>query len=304
MNWFVVRLKMQSASGTLWQADTIFGHLCWALRYLEGEKALADFLEWYKEGLPPLLVSNGFPGELLPHPLLPPPAAPANLSLTEQFQHFRREKKAKKIAYLSPQDFARLLKGESIDPEDKEPPTKVRATLKNQISRLTGTTGEEGQLFSFAEHFWDTVTIYLKIEPDFWDTAKRLFDYLRDVGYGKRKSVGYGQIRSIAFEPFQGFDSPPDANGFVSLSNFVPAHNDPVKGSWRLVVKYGKLSEGYATEPNIFKKPLIMMEAGSTFYYDTPVKDTYGRMVTGLAKNHSEVVQYGFALPVAMKLPE
>ncbi len=304
LNWYIASLKMQSASGTLWQADTIFGHLCWALRYLEGEKALDEFLEWYGAGLPPVLVSNGFPGDVLPAPLLKPSASPVSGELREQYETFKKEKWKRRVAYLSQGDFARALHGEMLSvtaAPDKSETCQTRATLKNQISRLTGTTGDEGNLFTFEEHWWDTVTIYLKIETGFEKQIESLFDYLRNAGYGKRKSAGYGQIRSFTFQPFAGFDRPGDANGFVSLSNFVPAQDDPVDGSWRLLVKYGKLSEGYAADNNVFKKPCLMLEAGATFY-DSPCREFYGGMVKGLS-DRPEVVQYGFALPVPMKLP-
>lgn len=300
---------MQSASGTLWQADTIFGHLCWALRYLEGEKALTELLDFYKEGLTPFLLSNGFPGDFLPNPLLlPMPRQNAAMLKKEQLEQFRRDKKLRKLIYISPADFAKVLKGDKFNldayerEQDKFPSIKTRATLKNQINRLSGATGEEGQLYHFQEHFYDSVTIYTKIEQRFESKVRKLFEYLKMAGYGKKKSSGYGQIRNITFEPFPGFVLPPDANGFVSLSNFIPAHDDPVKGSWKLVVKYGKLSEGYATDESIFKKPLLMLEAGSTFY-TSPFKDYYGKMVNDIARGREEVVQYGFALPVPMKLP-
>ena len=54
------------------QSDTIFGHLLWALRYTEGEDALVAFLNRYRDGEPPLLVSAGFPAGTLPVPVLQP----------------------------------------------------------------------------------------------------------------------------------------------------------------------------------------------------------------------------------------
>jgi len=178
-------------------------------------------------------------------------------------------------------------------------------TLKNQINRLTSTTSAEGagQLFSFEQYRWESVSIYLKVEDGFAERAQELFQYLAQSGYGKRKSVGYGQIKLVTFEPFSGFSSPPDANGFISLSNFVPAVQDPTLGYWNVMVKYGKLGEEFAVAGNPFKKPLIMFTAGSCFY-DSPCREYYGRLVRGLSSVHTDkVVQYGFALPVPMKLP-
>lgn len=46
-----------------------------------------------------------------------------------------------------------------------------------------------------------------------------------------------------------------------------------------------------------------MFTAGSVFR-DAPVKEFYGRMVPGLSQEHPEVVNYGYALPVAMRLSD
>ncbi|RLC96208.1 MAG: hypothetical protein DRI40_03820 [Chloroflexi bacterium] len=308
MNWYRVILQMQSWTASAWQADTIFGHLCWGMRYLYGEKELEDFLEWYHEGVPPLLLSNGFPGDLLPRPLLPPSPEHGSPSLQQQKEAFDRGKKTKAVTHLSPEQFAQAIRGEEIGdlpqgPQQQRIAEQRRVTLKNQISRLTGTTGEEGQLFPFEEFYWDTVTVYLKLEQGFLDTAQRLFEYLRDAGYGKRKSVGYGQVKHLTLESFPGFPSPQDANGFISLSNFVPARHDPTTGNWRCLVKYGKMGEEYSQEDMAFKRPLLMFEAGSTFY-DPCCRDFYGRLVSHISVSQPHVVQYGFALPVPMKLPE
>lgn len=301
MNWYKATLQMQSWTASAWQADTIFGHLCWGMRYLYGEEGLKDFLEWYREGIPPILVSNGFPGNLLPRPFIPPRSESRTLSLHDQKEAFDRGKTLKQIKYLSARQFAQAIAGQVVATEQQESQEHRRVTLKNQISRLTGTTGEEGRLFSFEEYRWDVVTIYLKVEDGYFDIALRLFEYLRDAGYGKRKSVGYGQIKEFTLKEFNGFDSPLDANGFVSLSNFVPAHEDPLKGSWRYLVKYGKMGEEYSQEGMAFKKPLLMLEAGSIFY-DSPCREFYGRLVPEVSSSQPEVVQYAFALPVPMKI--
>lgn len=64
-----IRLKAHSGSLTPFQADTLFGHLCWTVAYREGDKGLEEFLKPFKEGNPPFLISDGFPGDLLPKPL-------------------------------------------------------------------------------------------------------------------------------------------------------------------------------------------------------------------------------------------
>lgn len=302
MHWYKAKLVTESWLASAWQADTIWGHLCWGLRHMEGEKALLQFIESYEQGTPPLLLSNGFPDDLLPRPVLPEPDIDKSLSLKEQRQKFRDRKEAKGIRWLTEKEFTRALAGEQFIPSDKRD-TEIRlVTLKNQINRLTGTTGAEGQLFNFTQYRWQSVAIYLKVADTFVAKAKELFHYLAQAGYGKRKSVGYGQIRLERFEPFPGFPAPANPNGFLSLSDFVPSAKDPVSGYWSILVKYGKLGEELAVAGNPFKKPLVMFMAGSCFY-DLPIREYYGRLVRGLSPAHDGVVQYGLALPIPMKLP-
>lgn len=300
MKLYKATLKLTSSYATEWQADTIWGHLCWALRFAYGEEELIHFISKYGKGKPPLLVSNGFPGDLLPRPILP------DKSVTER-SAFSKAKIQKKIKWLTLEEFARTLNGEEHDLSEKDIGA-TSVTLKNQINRLTGTTGgrEEGEatgrLFSFEQHDLDTVSIYLKVADDFTETTKELLQNLSRSGYGKRKTVGYGQFSVKAFEEFTGFKSPQDTNGFVSLSNFVPDMNDPIRGYWEILIKYGKLGEEYAITGNPHKKPLVMLKAGSCFY-DSPIGDCYGRLVKGLSTQYPQVVQYGYALPVPLKLP-
>ena len=107
----------------------------------------------------------------------------------------------------------------------------------------------------------------------------------------------------MKFEPFAGFNPPASTNGFVTLSNFVPAANDPVTGYWHTAIKHGKLGEEFASSDNVFKKPLLMLEAGSTFY-DVSCREYYGRLVKNLVSSDQRIVQYAFALPVPAMLPQ
>lgn len=73
MKWFDITLKVQSALGTLLSADTLFGHLCWGIRYHEGESAITAFLDDYAADTPPLLLSDPYPVGFWQMPTLPRP---------------------------------------------------------------------------------------------------------------------------------------------------------------------------------------------------------------------------------------
>lgn len=313
MDWYRLRLQTASPTATPWQADTIFGHLCWALVFLEGEDYLTTFLELYDLAEPPLVLSNGFPGDLLPRPLLGgQPETPAGDSEGDQ-EAYRRGKELRRAIWLTESEFECARRGEEGTPTAESPWRDV-VTMHNQINRLTGTTGEEGSLYaresralawptSAGEVVYGTVTVYALVDPGFTSTLQRCLDYLVATGYGKRKSVGLGALSGADLERFAGFPPIDGANGFVSLSNFTPASGDPVRGAWRTLVKRGKLGEHLARTGNPFKRPVVMLEAGSCFY-DSPVRSFYGRLVKDVHDDHREVVQYGLALPLPMRLPE
>jgi CRISPR-associated protein Csm4 len=196
----------------------------------------------------------------------------------------------------------RVLSGESIAGEGSLSPIVRSAVLKNRIDRGTATTGgREGGLFSFDEEHWPSITIYALIADEFVETARELFIHLALTGYGKRKSVGYGNVRLRSFEPYDGLPASENPNAFASLSSFVPACGDPVTGYWRTRVKYGKLGEELAVSGNPFKRPFVQLTAGSVFF-DSPVRPWYGRMVSGLSPSHPEVMQYGLALAMPIRL--
>lgn len=69
--YYKITLTLKSAISTPFDSDTIWGHMCWALKYVEGESALKDLLNDYDNGKVPLLVSNGLPKGYVIRPLYP-----------------------------------------------------------------------------------------------------------------------------------------------------------------------------------------------------------------------------------------
>lgn len=304
MNLFRVTYHLRGPVASAFQADTLFGHLCWAKRYLDGEEALdRDFLEWFRAGEPLLILSDGFPGDSLPNLIFPPPRR-GPLPKAEAQRAFDTVKKAREARLLALEEFNRAINGQTVEPAARKPESRTRVTLKNQINRLTGTTGDGGHLFEFEEIFWESpVSIYVRVTDGFEAEAKRLFEFVAEEGYGKRKSVGYGAIRSVEIREFNGFKPPSDPSGFVSLSHFVPAPDDPRDGFWKVLIKYGKMGEEYAIGENPFKRPLVMLTPGSVFRTQGKPREFYGRLVSGVSEQNEKVVQYGFAFAVPMKMP-
>ncbi len=305
MNLYRVKFQLRGPYATPWLADTLYGHLCWAALRRGGQSRLDDILVPALEGQPAFVLSDGFPGDLLPMPVLPPPPIDPTADLATQRQRRDEEKRRRRAAWVTAQEFSRLLQGELVTPAPlpRDSTPVGRGILKNQINRLTSTTPEEGGLFEFEETFQKEVTVYALVEPDFVDRLRELLGYLAESGYGKKKATGYGSIKEMSdLELFPGFGSPSQPNGFVALSSFVPARHDPTRGYWQVLVKYGKLGEELASSDNPFKRPLLMFRAGATFY-DSPVREFYGRLVGDISPAYDWVYQPAFCLAVPMLLP-
>ncbi|MEO0114297.1 MAG: type III-A CRISPR-associated RAMP protein Csm4 [candidate division WOR-3 bacterium] len=287
----IYRIKLTAYSGFLtpFQADTVFGHLCWVVAHNEGEKKLKEFLQPFKEGNPPFIISDGLPTDLLPKPLS-----------AEFYAEPDKRKDIKKIEFVTLDDFNKIRKGEEFEPSKAKTPLKYRTVPHSRINRLTWSTPTEAGLYSLEEFFVPYLSVYLKLFAETWhDRIVNLFNELSKIGYGRKKSIGQGQFEVTEVKEFN-FGELKDANGFVTLSNFCPQAKDPTEGIYKTFVKYGKLGEEFTFCGNPFKRPLVMIKTGSVFKTNGHPKEFYGRMVENVAPVKPEVIQYGyaFALPI------
>lgn len=273
MRTYRVRLRPRSGFITFPKADTLFGGLCWSIRYRRGEDALQEFLDHYRRGNPPLVLSNALPGDLFPRPRirLRPVAVGER---TEMLRSLKEEKKVKRIAYLDAGEFHALRRGDVPPLRPKAEPFLSGFRLHDQIDRLSGRAAEEGGLHAEAEWHLDFrhysyLSVYMKVADGFLDLILSGLEALGRTGMGKRKSVGKGSFEILDREEMT-FDDLERANALISLSDFVPAAGDPTDGVYSLTLKYGKLAEEYALLHSPFKRPLVMFEAGSCFWIDGP----------------------------------
>ncbi len=302
MNTFRIKLKPRGCFITPLHADTLFGHLCWIVRWRDGEAALKEFLEAFEDS-PPIVFSDGFPGDLLP--------APAHLPtlVRDGFDHgddeFDLKKKLKSLKWLTLEEFRKVQDGRPIRPMEEKTGIKPTTSLHSSINRISGTTGDEGSLFELEEYVLeeglDYYSIYLKIKEEWIDRVASFFHDLSLIGYGKKKSVGKGAFEVLSLEPFNGFDFNSTPDGFVALSHFVPAEGDPTDGSYKIFVKYGKLGGEFAFSGKPFKRPLMMLKVGSIFRCKEQ-RPYYGRMVKGLVPGRPEIVNYGYTFPVPIRM--
>jgi CRISPR-associated protein Csm4 len=298
---FRLWVKLRHSAITPWQSDTLFGSFCWAYAYLHGEPALEAMLTEYTQGTPRVVISSGFPDALLPKPLfgLAPAEAPA-MEKQAILDTVREEKRRKKIAYLTINEFRQFQMGQAVEIAAKVNPLVMGVSFHNQIDRNLGTTGESGALYSQTEWFsGECLSVYLKIKFGFETETLEVFKVLGQIGVGKKRYFGKGSFTVEDFSVCNDFDDVRDPNAFISLSNFVPAGSDPTEGRYQTMVKYGKTEFGSTSNP--FKKPLIMIVPGAVFKLNGEFKPFYGRMIRGIS-TYSSVYHYGLAFAVPVKL--
>ncbi|HDS85032.1 MAG TPA: hypothetical protein ENN97_07560 [Phycisphaerales bacterium] len=230
MKWFDVTLKVQSALGTLLSADTLFGHLCWSIRYRDGEKALGDFLAAYGADVP-LLLSDPCPVGFWQMPILPRPRPQEENHLLKIIQSTDKTvleknlsdcKPAQRITGLRPTfveafDILKWLYTLRWLPEEALNSTinglssaailnwflekgcgqpnipKETVVPHNTINRLTGATGDQGSFFFTREHHidpGDPPVFHLVAGSDCY-TAEQISDLLTGA-----LAAGYGKFKS------------------------------------------------------------------------------------------------------------
>ncbi|MEW6606113.1 MAG: hypothetical protein AB1414_01495 [bacterium] len=335
---YKVTLKIKSSVITPFQADTIFGTLCWGIRFLEKEEELKKFIDASLGEYPPLIISDGFPEGYLIKPVLEPLKSKESEELARDC--YGKEKRGlikgiMKLKELNRIDFISkdyLLN--HIDPLSciqmgrdfltggfKEPEIESQTNLHNTFNRLIARV-REGGLFSETETYYSLasrINFYIKLNETVFPLSRLenlLKGYLEISGYGADKSVGKGQIEFMAIEDSD-LSCAKQPNAFISLSSFVPDSDDPANGFYIPLIKYGKLGEHYASSKinkldrnnriiglHPFKKPLYMFKAGSVFFLDgKPLKEYYGQIIKNVHWD-TEIIHYGLAFPLGVKIEE
>lgn len=296
MEDYRIRIRLKSPLGTPWQSDTIFGHLCWQVAYGVIDLDIKEFLDPFRRGQPPFVLSDGFPTGTLPRPQFG--MVPGKAETGEQYAALKQRKKA---AYFTVEDFIRVCHGKPPQGKPVDDPWHSVMTPHASLDRLTNTTGKRsgGDFYETESLYlegYDGLDIYLRCESGWGAKVLDLFKAVAATGFGRDKSTGLGAFTVKDFEKYDGFTGFAGADGFVSLSSMVPAEADPADARYRLRAKYGKLGESSGQNP--FKCPLLQMEPGAVFRADGKPKPYYGRLIEGIAPDKPEVVQNCYSVVV------
>ncbi len=312
MTYYKLTLTLKSPLGTALAADTLFGHLCWGLAMHEGESAISEFLAEMNGDEPPLIISDPFPRQYWPTPTIPF----ENQSNEEKSAAKPHDKKKlTKLNWISQNVFHQWINdlrwSTMPDCSECDGPEYLKASVAHvSINRLTSGPMETNGLFFdnqiFVKHPKSDdpqFDVYLLTSLPV-DRVRQLFEWGLEGGYGRDSSVGMGHLIIGDISPW----TPPtisSANALLTLGPMVPAKNDPTNGFWRVETRFGKLGGPLATmddEQNFqpFKYPLTQIKTGAVFLGAN--QKFLGRMVHNIHPQRPEVVQYGYALTLPVRL--
>lgn len=308
-------LAPRTAFATPLMGDTLFGQLCWAIRYGWGEARLVQLLDGYTAGRPFLVVSDAFPADHLPMPTLP-----SHYWLEETDPSQR--KALKRRVWLPEADktqplgnWRRLAK----TPEDAGAALAGRAQPRNSLNRLTLATGKGAGFapYTVRQH-WYPPAARLDIHFRLDETRLGQTDLEQSLsavgltGFGKDANVGLGKFALENLQP-HALPHPPGTNAWLTLAPCAPQGLglDARRSYYRPFTRYGRHGAEAVLLGNPFKAPLLLAATGAVLSpgevgqeMDVPF---IGQGLGGdgrLSKVLLQTVHQGYAPVVGLHLPD
>lgn len=305
-----ITINLKSPLGTELVSGTLWGHLAWALRYLEGD---ASFSKWMEEQeLHPWLISSQMPVGMVPRPLLEPGSRKdASFSLHEM----ELDKRVRKVKFIPEAIFLKLRKkmsdealSESLrrnlqDRHSKQGLKRIGIKAHNQINRHTGTTPQSGGLFFEEVEFPGSDNrgqVFLQTMEPCIDRLEALFKFVGESGFGANASSGNGCL-GFALEEEKLLFADGGARA-VSLSHGIITTNMQ-NPRYKQHVHFGKLGGDYAKGSfSPFKHPLLMAQPGATF--DPTDGGPFGTLLRGVHHDLALAHIRHYALHLALRFTE
>lgn len=306
------RLRLQPLSdfGTPLVGDTLFGHLCWALRWRHGAERLATWLQGYTEGQPFAVLSDAFPGDWLPRPTI------GAHRLGRMIDSVQR--KADKQRHWLPLSEAAKPLAEWIDATTAQPAQGTGAlgvVTQNTIHRLTGTTGtgmfapRQVERLSFAPG--QVLDVYAAIDAQRLEPAALLqaLDDIGQAGYGRDATTGLGKFRVIGHETWHWSSHKGAAHG-LTLAPCAPEPTtlDAQDCHYLPMTRFGRHGSTLAVAGQPFKKPILLLRTGAVLAFPREVVPVvHGRGLGGPGQPLSDVepatVHQGYCPVMPVRLP-
>jgi CRISPR-associated protein Csm4 len=315
-------LRPRTAFGTPLAGDTLFGQLCWALRYRFGNEWLTERLAGYQEGRPFLVVSDAFPQDFLPLPTVPGAFWKTQPDADRKALKKRRWLSVENLQadfcqwqslacndadaagavlrkYLSPESQREKRKKRSI------PLQEARAQPHNSIHRGTATTGEDRFAPYTQTQYWFHPEMRLDLYAVLDDVRLTAADFaaaLVDVGqsgFGRDASIGLGKFVSERDAAFSGLHHAANANAWLTLAPCAPQGQGFVRerSFYQILTRFGRHGDIAVRSGNPFKRPLLLAKTSGVFWPETLDRNRafIGQGLGGVSASLPETVAQGYA---------
>lgn len=287
MRLYKTTLIPTSNFATALKGDTLFGQICWAIRYTFGNEKLESLLSHYNAA-PFLVVSDGFAKGFLPKPSLPS----VFLGENSDDKKVNRKKIWLTLAQLQNGEF-----NKAINDEEAKNFTHTLATVKNSLNYKTFTTDDNGAFapYSERESAISQKDLYFLLGDNFTinELAKSL-STVSQMGFGKNASIGKGFFE---FSDFEEIKISQNSKTCMTLSPAVLEGQNIKHSYYEPFTRFGKHGAELANT-NPFKKPLLLANSGAIVVFeDIYTKPYIGKAIKGHSI-HSETVHQGYAIVI------
>lgn len=295
MKLYKTTITPTSNFATTLKGDTLFGQICWSIRYALGEDRLKTLLSEY-ENKPFLVVSDGFVEGYLPKPKMPS-------ELLGEDSDAKKENR-KKIWLTQKEllsgDFRSAKKDEEINHD------KSISTMHNSINYKTFRTSDDGDFAPYGEKELKLgkKDIYFLLNEDEFslEELKQAFDLLSQSGYGKDATIGKGRFE---FDDFKAVENIKTSSTFMILSPFSPKELECEKIYYEPFTRFGKLGAQRAFKnafKNAFKKPILLADTASVVHFSEKKSLQYiGKAIKNISDTHPDTVHQGYSIVLPIK---
>ena len=331
MQHLLLCIVPRSAFATPLKGDTLFGHLCWALRDRRGESALQDLLQGYTAGKPFAVVSDALPERCWPRPMVPP----AMFGDIDP----RKRKAAKNRVWLRQDDFARSV-GEWLDcmvedpdgardaadsvifaEEMRRPLIKHETRFRNSIDRRTGTTTAVDfapypvPQFRYREGARLDCHVAYDADRIDADALRQAMIDIGEFGFGRDATVGLGRFTVEKCAHGGRADLPLSQDDATSWLTLAPVAPQGLAWSsercwYRPFTRFGRHGNAAVHLGHPFKTPVLLADTGAVL---TPRSHYEARLFVGqglggasrpLSHSIPETVHQGYAPVIGIRVPE
>lgn len=304
MKTYIIKVKPLTGFGDQIKGDTLFGHICWQIKYDSAVlgKSLEEFLRDYDQN-PFVVISSAYP-VYKNTVYLKRPSLPLNMLFDmpeEEIVERRKELKRKNyFPYSQPLKPLKRINYESISFFKEHEQTRC------SINRITNTTTEPPfGPYTASKIFFDCqLAIFVGLREDievnsFLEILKRI----GKQGFGKDATVGYGKFEIENFEETNLLNNSGNHNALYTLSPLCPTYEQTEKIYFTPFVRFGRHGDILAKSKNPFKNPVIFADEGAIVFPKEGIKNPYiGKAVRGISKSLPETVTQGYSLVIKVEV--